>query len=82
MNGELRDIREIIRDEMRMRGKILKALASGSKTVPEIAEAVGYPSHEVMFWVMGLRKYGHLAETKEVTGEGYHKYAAVEGEGN
>jgi len=82
MNAARRDIREIIRDEMRMRGKILKALAEGPKTVPEIAAVLGYPSHEVMFWVMGLRKYGHLAETKEVPDEGYHKYAAAEGGGS
>ncbi|MCL6638053.1 MAG: MarR family transcriptional regulator [Firmicutes bacterium] len=78
MNGKMREIREIIRDEMFMQGKILKVLKGGPMTVPEIAAAVGYPSCEVMYWVMGMRKYGHVAETQEVTEEGYHKYAVVE----
>jgi len=76
MNGAIRDVREIIRDEMLMRGRILEVLQEGPKTVPEIAEAVDYPSHEVMFWVMGMRKYGHLAEDG-LTDEGYFKYRAV-----
>lgn len=81
MNGEIRDVREVIREEMLMRDKILDVLQEGPKTVPEIAEAVGYPSHEVMFWVMGMRKYGYLAEDG-LTDEGFYKYRAAAREGN
>jgi predicted Rossmann fold nucleotide-binding protein DprA/Smf involved in DNA uptake len=77
-----RDVREIVRDEQVMRRRILAALADGPLTVPEIAAAVERPSHEVMFWVMGLRKYGWLAEIKEVTDEGYYRYQVVEREGS
>jgi hypothetical protein len=77
-----RDVREIVRDEQVMRRRILAALEAGPLTVPEIAEAVARPSHEVMFWVMGLRKYGWLAEIKEVTDEGYYRYQVVEREGS
>jgi hypothetical protein len=45
--------------------------------VPEIAAAIGYPTHEVVFWVMGMRKYGWVAEIKEVTDEGYFRYQSV-----
>ena len=79
---ENRSVREIIRDEQVMRRRILAALADGPLTVPEIAVAVGRPSHEVMFWVMGLRKYGWLGEIKEVTDEGYFRYQVVEREGS
>jgi len=72
-----RDVREIIRDEHMMRGRILQALESGPLTIPQIAEAVGKPSHEVVFWVMGLRKYGWIAEIKEVDDDGYFPYQAV-----
>jgi len=75
-----RDIREIIRDEHLMRRRILAALESGPLTVPEIAEAVGCAPHEAMFWVMGMRKYGHVAEIKEATDEGFYLYQAVEKE--
>jgi hypothetical protein len=73
----IRDVREIIRDEQFMRARILKVLESGPQTIPQIAEALGRPSHEVVLWVMGLRKYGWLAEIKEVDDDGYFSYQAV-----
>lgn len=75
-----RDVREIVRDEHIMRRPILRALEGGPLTVPEIAEAIGRPTHEVVFWVMGMRKYGYLAETKETNDDGFYLYAAVERE--
>jgi predicted transcriptional regulator len=77
-----RDVREVVRDEQVMRRRILGALEEGPLTVPEIAAAVERPTHEVMLWVMGLRKYGWLAEIKEVTDEGYYRYQVVEREGS
>ena len=44
-------------------------------TVPEIAEAIGRPSDEVLFWVMGMRRYRRLVELPEPTDEGYFRYA-------
>lgn len=81
MSAINRDVREIVRDEHIMRPRILAALADGPLTIPEIAAVIGRPSHEVTFWVMGLRKYGWIAEIKEVTDEGYYRYQAVEREG-
>jgi predicted transcriptional regulator len=74
MSSGMRDVREIIRVEMIMKDRIAAVLKKGPATVPEIARAVGRPSCEVMYWVMGLRRYGHIAETEELTGEGYYKY--------
>jgi len=73
-----REIREIIRDEHIMRNRILKVLENEPRTIPEIAEALGRPTAEVTFWVMGMRKYGYVAELKEVTDEGYYQYQAIE----
>ena len=72
-----RDDREVIREEPVMRPRILAALATGPLTVPQIAEAVGAPSHEVVFWVMGMRRYGWLAEIKGSDGDGYFLYEAT-----
>lgn len=77
MNDQVRDLREVIREEMLMQGRILQVLRDGPKTVPEIAAAIDYPTYEVMFWLMGMRKYGRVVETGEVTDEGYYKYRAV-----
>jgi len=76
-----RDVREIIRDEHLMRRRILAALEAGPLTIPEIADAVGRPTHEVMFWVMGMRKYGHVTEIKEADDDGFYLYQAVKKEG-
>jgi predicted transcriptional regulator len=73
-----REIREIIRDEHIMRNRILKVLENEPRTIPEIAEALGRPTAEVTFWVMGMRKYGFVTEDKEVTDEGYYRYQAIE----
>ena len=69
-----RDPREIMREEAVMRPQILASLAGGPMTVPEIAEAIGAPSHEVVFWVMGMRRYGWLAEIKGSEDDGYFRY--------
>lgn len=74
----MRDVREIVREEPLHRREIVAALADGPHTVPEIAAAIGADERETMFWVMGMRKYGRLAELPEVTPEGYYRFAAVE----
>ena len=74
----VREIREIIREEPVMHPRILEALKAGPLTVPEIAEAIGCPSDEVLFWVMGMRRYGKIREIKEPTADGYFRYAAAD----
>ena len=69
-----RDIREVVRDEPVMRPRILAALRDGPLTVPEIACAIAAPSHEVVLWVMGMRRYGWVAEIKGETVDGYFRY--------
>jgi hypothetical protein len=78
MTAPSRDLREIIREEHVMRAQILAILAEGPCTIPEIATALDCPTHEVVFWVMGMRRYGHLREIKGATDDGYFRYEAVE----
>jgi hypothetical protein len=73
----VRDNREVIREEPFMRSQILDFCADEARTIPEIAQAIGRPSHEAMFWVMGMRRYGWIRETKDTTPEGYFRYLAV-----
>ena len=77
MNASNRDLREIVREEPVMRAQVLAALAHGPRTIPEIAAELGVPSHEAVLWVMGMRRYGHLAEVKGVTDEGYFRYESI-----
>jgi len=78
MSTTSRDVREVVREEMVMRGRILEALKEGPRTVPEIAAAIGSPTHEVVFWVMGMRRYGWLSEVKGSAADGYFRYHAEE----
>jgi len=75
-----RDTREVIRDEHLMGRRVLEALESGPLTIPAIAQAIGRPTHEVMFWVMGMRKYGRVVESRETDDEGFFLYEAVKEE--
>jgi hypothetical protein len=70
----LREPREIIREEPLMHGPILEAVAAQPLTVPQIAAVVDRPAHEVLFWVMGMRRYGKLVEAGEADGDGYFRY--------
>jgi predicted Rossmann fold nucleotide-binding protein DprA/Smf involved in DNA uptake len=74
MSTTNRDVREIVREEPVMRARILAVLHEGPLTVPEIAASIGAPTHEVVFWVMGMRRYGWLAEIKGATVDGYFQY--------
>ncbi len=77
MSTTNRDVREVIREEPVMRSRILAALRDGPLTVPQIADAIEAPTHEVVFWVMGMRRYGWLAEIKGNTIDGYFQYEAT-----
>ena len=77
MSAPIRDVREIVREEAFMRARILQVLADGPHTVPEIAAALGRPTHEAMFWVMGMRRYGQVRDIKEAAVDGYFRYQAV-----
>ena len=72
-----RDVREIIREEPAMHAQIFKVLEPGPLTVPEIAVALNQPSEEVLFWVMGMRRYGKIVEMPEANEDGYFLYAKV-----
>ena len=73
MSERMRDTREVVREEMAMRHRLLALLEEGPKTVPEIAAAMEVPSHEAMHWVMAARKYGYLGESIP-TEDGYYRY--------
>lgn len=76
MTARLRDPREVIREEPLMHRPILDALGDESLTVPELAERIGRPASEVVYWVMGMRRYGHLVEVGDADEDGYYHYAA------
>jgi predicted Rossmann fold nucleotide-binding protein DprA/Smf involved in DNA uptake len=69
-----RDLAEVMRDEMYLRDKVTDLLQKGPKTIPEIAAELGHPSHEVMIWVMGMRRYGIIFEMPKDRADDYYQY--------
>ena len=82
MSATRRDMREIMRDEMIMKDRILAILKEENKTVPEVAAALGAPEYETVFWMMAMRRYGMLEETGRPDVDGYFKYEFKEEEGH
>ena len=75
----LRNLNEVLRDEMVERDRIAEVLTAGPKTVPEIAGAIDRPADEVMKWVMGMRRYGRVRELPKDRAEDYYRYELVGG---
>jgi DNA-binding IclR family transcriptional regulator len=73
-----RDLAEVLRDEMLMRDRIIGLLQEGPMTVPDLAEALGHPSHEVMRWVMAMRRYGTIVEMPKNRADDYYQYRLTE----
>lgn len=74
-SGESRGHAEVLRDELLFKDTIIALLRTQPRTIPEIAEALGCPCHEVVLWVMAMWRYGTLAEMGEADDDGYSLYA-------
>ena len=72
-----RDIWEIVHDEMVMKDRIAKILKDGPQTIPELAKAMGYPSHEVVIWLFAMRRYSEVEVVGKPDVDGYFKYKLV-----
>jgi len=53
----------LLREQKQMQQSICQFIRETPKTVPEIAAAIGKPSHEVLWFVAALKKYGIVAES-------------------
>jgi len=71
-----KDLLKMTREQALMRSKITKALASGPKTIPEIAKEIGVDIYIVTWYILTFNRY-KLLESIEKTDEGYWKYKAV-----
>jgi hypothetical protein len=64
-----------VKTQRKTRMAIAAVLERASATVPQIAAATGIPSHEVLWFIAAMKKYGTVVEDGE---EGnYYRYAAV-----
>ena len=73
-----RDVAEVMRDEMVVSHRIAALVRDSPKTIPELAVALGYPSREVVYWVMAMCRYGTLAPAGKASVDGYYRYRVSE----
>ena len=52
----------LLKEQKQIDNKICQAVRESPKTVPEMAKLTGLPSHEVLWHVATLKKYGILEE--------------------
>jgi hypothetical protein len=65
-----------LKEQRQMQKLICQAIREEAKTVPEIAEMVGLPTHEVLWYLTIHKKYDTLVE-EDMCGE-YVLYKRVE----
>jgi predicted Rossmann fold nucleotide-binding protein DprA/Smf involved in DNA uptake len=53
---------DLFREQRRMQQSICELLGDTPKTVPQIAAEIGKPSHEVLWFLAALKKYGVVIE--------------------
>jgi hypothetical protein len=71
----MRNLAEVLRDEMVMHQRICNLLRQRPLTIPQLAEALNTPSWEVTTWVMAMRRYGLLKELPKNRTDDYYRYA-------
>lgn len=66
----------LLKQQQAIRKQIRQAMKSGSKTVPEVAEAANLPSDQVLWHITAMKKYDLI---KEVGMDGeYYQYQLVQ----
>lgn len=53
----------LFKEQRRIQQEICKIIRDTPKTVPEVATAVDLPTHEVLWHLTAMKKYGIVAET-------------------
>jgi len=67
---------ELLKNQQTARKKLRKALEAGPMTVPTIASATGIPSHEVLWHIAAMKKYGMVEEAGMDEANEYYMYRA------
>jgi predicted transcriptional regulator len=74
----MRNLAEVLRDEMYMKNRLIDALKEKPKTIPEIAAELDCSPAEVTMWVMAMRRYGLITDMQKERTDDYYRYKYVE----
>ena len=53
---------ELLKNQKKIRREISQAIRGEPKTVPEIAQEIDLPTHEILWNLTALKKYGSISE--------------------
>ncbi len=73
-----RDLREVFRDEVVRRDRIVSILRVTPMTLPELASSLGEPVYDVSLWVWGMQRFGLVRALPKKREEDYYQYAVTE----
>lgn len=65
----------LLKEQNAFRKRLRSAMADGPQTVPQIAQASGLPSDQVLWHLTAMKKYDLVAEV-DMSGE-YYRYELV-----
>jgi predicted HTH transcriptional regulator len=72
------ELRNLMREQAKIKGKITKAVSAQKKTIPEIAKEIEMDIRTTTYYVLTLTHYKVL-QPLEKNEDGYWKYQATKG---
>ncbi len=73
----MRNLPEVLRDEMVMHQRILDLLKDNAMTIPQLAETLNMPSWEISMWIMSMRRYNLVTELPKSRADDYFQYTIL-----
>jgi predicted HTH transcriptional regulator len=72
------ELRNLMREQAKIKGKITKAVSSQKKTIPEIAKEIAMDLRTTTYYVLTLTHYNVL-QALDKNEEGYWRYQVAKG---
>jgi len=72
------ELRTLMRDQAKIKGKITKTVSTQKKTIPEIAKEIAMDVRTTAYYVLTLTHY-KILQPSDKNDEGYWKYEAAKG---
>jgi hypothetical protein len=72
------ELRNLMREQAKIKGKITKAVSSQKKTIPEIAREIAMDLRTTTYYVLTLTHY-NILQPLDKNEEGYWRYQVAKG---
>jgi predicted HTH transcriptional regulator len=72
------ELRNLMREQAKIKGKITKAVSTQKKTIPEIAKEIAMDLRTTTYYVLTLTHY-KILQTIDKNQEGYWRYQVAKG---